>query len=334
MSTRPLTTGSGRFAFRTSSRKTRSSSLRVKGGSSAASARTRRSVPVPARPARALERSIHRPQVEQAQNQGLFERPPQPAFGLASRQVDERAREGGAGDALAGGGFVGVETAGAVHDDAADLPAAAPRRRDVDPARSGREQAEQGSSVAVAQHRAGAAGQHRGHVARIRQQPRMPDGVDLRMHRMQSLRGQSVPDCALEWRRRRPADAVRRRRAGAQQAARSLVESAGVARFPSYSDGFRITPPEGDGAGVTRQRAVSRNVATSAGINCSAWPAKDSTRSRSAPATTRRRSSRACSRGGSRRATSTPSRRARRPRTTRSRSRRRTSRARCTWATR
>ena len=115
-------------------------------------------------PARPLERSIHRRQVEQAQNQGLLERPPQPAFALASRQVDERAREGGAGNALAGGDLVGWKAAGAVHDYARAVACAESGSGDFDAARSGREQAEESSGVAVTQHRARTAGQHRSHV--------------------------------------------------------------------------------------------------------------------------------------------------------------------------
>ena len=88
------------------------------------------------------------------------------------------------------------------------------------------------------------------------------------------------------------------RRAGA-----AVHASAGLTTGRSLAEGFAGQSSSNPSLTPTRDpgRHGGRN-------KLRAWPAKDSTRSNSAPATTPRRSSRACSRGGSRRATSTPSR--------------------------
>ena len=229
-------------------------------------------------PARTLERGIHRRQVEQAQNQGLLERPAQPALGLASRQIDERAREGGAGNALAGGGFVGWKAAGAVHDDAGACACAEPGSRDLDAARPGREQAEERGGVAVAQHRARTAGQHRGHVARIGQQPRMArrrtpaacTGCKRFLASLCRIAPRLAPaaiscaagDDAVLARgkpRRSPRPAPRPRRCGASERLHSD-------RFPSHRR--RVAE-----AGVTEQRvACARKRRETPPNKLSAWP--------------------------------------------------------------
>ena len=137
------------------------------------------------------------------------------------------------------------------------VPALGPSRGVVTSMAGSRsKQAQQGGGVAMAQHGLRATREDRGHVARVRQQRWVPDGVAPRVHAMQALRrracagSRSAAPAAISWRR-----ATTPCWRAASRAIASSMSATGVAISGPYSVRFGSHRRRMASAGVSEQRA-------------------------------------------------------------------------------
>ncbi len=127
---------------------------------------------------RPLQRVLDGHQVEEAKHLRLINRPLDDALGLRVAQVDERPRDGRAGDAVHVGVVRCSEGGAGVDPDAGSPPSGRRRPGHVDQGSALGQQAVLDRGRTVGQHRARAAGEHGSHAAACRGEVRAPDGID------------------------------------------------------------------------------------------------------------------------------------------------------------
>ena len=125
--------------------------------------------------------------VVDAQVHGLRQRPLELLGSGGGGEVEEGAGDRGDGDALVAGGVPGIEGTRAVQADPRD-PVPGRGGGDVDALLVGAEQAPVRGGAAVAEHRPGAAGQHRREAVALGRARRVADGVNAAVHAPQAAR--------------------------------------------------------------------------------------------------------------------------------------------------
>jgi hypothetical protein len=144
-----------------------------------------------------FERGLDRPDVEQPQRRRPLEGAAQRSQPDFAGEVDERSRRAGAGNPVVGSRLPKVRRPHRVPTDAVELSAPLFRRDHVDRHRCLVEEPHQRRRAAMRDHRAIAAGQHRGEHATASPGSRPTNRVDATEYRMQATDPDRVPDRAV-----------------------------------------------------------------------------------------------------------------------------------------